>query len=424
MRENPQLFVAIIASILFVIDIYAFKGVRLLISDINNDWVRRGIIVFYWSISLFIFGFIVYIIANFYGIRNPNQEAYFLVFSTFLFLTFVPKLFFVIFHLIEDISFVIYYVGNKLFSNPDKGVIDGERINRIQFITKTGALLALIPFSSLAYGILKGKYDFRVLSEKLLFSNLPKAFHGLKIVQISDLHIGSFNNNYGAVKKGIAMVNDLNPDIIFFTGDLVNNFAEETDGWEEILGSLKAKYGKYSILGNHDYSDYIPWDSLELKKKNLEKLINFHKKIGFRLLLNESEKIKIDNDYFTIIGIENWGKGNFSKYGDLNKAMQEVDNGSFKILLSHDPSHWDAQVLSQTNIDLTLSGHTHGMQFGISLGSFKYSPSQHRYPRWGGLYSEANQFLYVNRGFGFIGFPGRVGMPPEITLLELESQQA
>jgi len=215
------------------------------------------------------------------------------------------------------------------------------------------------------------------------------------------------------------LINEQEPDLIFFTGDLVNNFAEETEDWAPVLKKMNAKMGKYSILGNHDYGDYSEWPSPEAKEKNLEEIKAFHKKMGFQLMLNENKSLKVNDEEIALIGVENWGKPPFPQHGDLDKAMEGVNPDSFKLLMSHDPSHWDAKVLGKTDINLTFSGHTHGMQFGIERIGIKWSPIQYRYPRWGGLYKESKQFLYVNRGFGYIGFPGRIGMPPEITVVEL-----
>ena len=272
------------------------------------------------------------------------------------------------------------------------------------------------------YGVVKGRFDFEIVNQSIQFDNLPDSFSGLRIVQLSDIHIGSFFDNHEEVKAAINKVNELKPDYIFFTGDMVNNYAWELDGWEEIFGSLKAQYGKYSILGNHDYADYVKWDNEADKLKNLEDLKQRHAKMGFELLLNESVKLEKDGEFIELLGLENWGKGRFAKYGDLVETMKHTAPESFKILMSHDPSHWDEQVLEKTSINLTLAGHTHGMQYGVKIGSFQFSPVQFRYPRWAGIYTEGKQHLYVNRGFGYIGFAGRVGISPEITLLELRKK--
>ena len=287
-----------------------------------------------------------------------------------------------------------------------------------EFLYQMGLFATAIPVASVLYGITKGKFNYRIMNESIRFEHLPQSFRRLKIIHISDMHLGSFKRKFDQIAKAVEMINEQEPDLIFFTGDLVNNFAEETEGWAPVLSKMKAKIGKYSVLGNHDYGDYSEWNSPEEKEKNLTAIKNFHKKIGFRLLLNEWETISINGDDISIIGVENWGKPPFPQHGDLQGACQNINTDHFKILLSHDPSHWDAEVITK-KIDLTFAGHTHGMQFGIERAGIKWSPIQYKYPRWGGLYREKDQYLYVNRGFGYHGFPGRIGMPPEITVVEL-----
>ncbi len=287
------------------------------------------------------------------------------------------------------------------------------------FLYQMGFFLTVVPFASVLYGVTKGRFNFRIIHERIRFTNLPQSFKGLKIIHISDMHLGSFRRKYGQIAKAVEMINEQKPDLILFTGDLVNNFAEETDGWAPVLAKMQARLGKYSVLGNHDYGDYSEWNSPEEKDKNLSAIKNFHKKIGFRLLLNESETLTINNEEIALVGVENWGNPPFPQHGDLKKACGKVNPKLLKILMSHDPSHWDAEVITSTDIDITFSGHTHGMQFGIERAGIKWSPIQYKYPRWGGLYRMNNQYLYVNRGFGYHGFPGRIGMPPEITVVEL-----
>ncbi len=292
---------------------------------------------------------------------------------------------------------------------------------RRKFIVKVGLGLASIPFASMLYGITKGKYNYKIKNVTLKFPNLPKAFEGFRLVQISDIHSGSFDS-IEDVKRGVEMINKENADVVFFTGDLVNNDAREIEPYIDTFKSLKSEYGTFSILGNHDYGDYKKWGSSAEKKENFELLEANQKKMNFKLLKNEHVSLKRGGDEIKVLGVENWGKPPFVKHGDLDKALEGVDSDAFKILLSHDPSHWDAKVLSnKTKIDLTLSGHTHGMQFGVDIPGFKWSPVKYKYPRWSGLYEEAKQYLYVNKGFGFLGFPGRVGMWPEITVIELTS---
>ncbi|MFQ5335159.1 MAG: metallophosphoesterase, partial [Flavobacteriales bacterium] len=294
-------------------------------------------------------------------------------------------------------------------------------MGRADFLSRAGAIAAGIPFLSFGYGIARGRFDFRVVKQQISFPSLPRGFDGLRIVHISDLHLGSFFNAKKEVLPAVRMVNELHPDLLLFTGDMVNNLAEETEGWEDIIGSMEAKMGKYAVLGNHDYGDYAAWPSAAARRENQDRLIQSIGKMGFRLLLDEWVELERSGDSLVIAGVENWGSGRFPRYGNLQKATSGIPAGSFTVLLSHDPSHWDAQVLVNTNIQLTLSGHTHGFQFGIETPYFRWSPAQYRYPRWGGLYREGKQYLYVNRGLGYIGFPGRVGMPPEITCISLSS---
>jgi predicted MPP superfamily phosphohydrolase len=387
------------------------------------DWQKTGLKSLlswsFWVLTLLSYTLIVYFLNSF--TRDAAKTGdYFPVFMSFgvVLLIMFPKLIVVIFHLMDDITFVFKKVVAYFTQQPKvAGQLAGPAITRWSFISKTGWALAAIPFFSILYGMARGRYNFRVSKTNLSFTNLPKSLSGLKIVHISDLHIGSFFNNYKAVTDGIEKINELEPDLILFTGDMVNNVARELDGWVPHLSKLKAKYGKYSILGNHDYGDYVEWSSGAEKTKNLDQLKALHKEIGFNLLLNERANFSIEEgEEIEILGMENWGQGGFSKYGDLTKTLSGSDSNKFQLLLSHDPSHWDAEVLGKTNIDLTLAGHTHGMQFGIEIPGFlKWSPAKYRYPRWGGLYSEDAQYIYVNRGFGYLGFPGRVGMPPEIT---------
>jgi hypothetical protein len=275
---------------------------------------------------------------------------------------------------------------------------------------------------AILYGITYGKYHFKVEQEVLSFFNLPEEWNGLRIVHISDLHIGSWQENHNKLKKAVDLINKEKPDLIVFTGDLVNNKAEEAFYFIPILKQMSASLGKYSILGNHDYGDYFPWASANEKKNNLERLKEIHKQAGFQLLLNDSVMIDGQDSSIGIAGVENWGLPPFHQHGDLKKSLANLDGQTqFNILLSHDPSHWKAEVLESDKVDLTLSGHTHGMQFGISLNGFKWSPAKWKYPEWGGIYEYGNQKLYVSTGLGFIGFPGRVGIRPKITVIDLYS---
>lgn len=291
---------------------------------------------------------------------------------------------------------------------------------RRKLISQLAVGLAAIPFASLLYGMYRGKYNYKVLSYTLEYDDLPEAFEGFKIAQISDIHSGSFDNAE-KVQHGVDLVNAQQADVVLFTGDLVNNRADEIHPWIKTFQQIKAKQGVFSVLGNHDYGDYMRWETAEAKKENLQSLFKAQKEMGWDLLLNESRFIEKEGQRLALVGVENWGSG-FKQDGDLGKALEQVDADDFKILLSHDPSHWEAQVLPHPfKIHLTLSGHTHGMQFGIEIpGWIKWSPVKWRYKQWAGIYESASQRLNVNRGFGYLAYPGRVGMWPEISVITLK----
>ncbi len=294
---------------------------------------------------------------------------------------------------------------------------------RRYFLSIVAMGIAAIPFGALLYGMYRGKYNFKVLKYNLEFDDLPDAFDGYRITQISDIHSGSFDNRE-KIEYAIELINQQKSDVLFFTGDMVNNKVEEMYPWKELFATLKAKDGKFSILGNHDYGDYIAWDTPEAKAENLQELIKLQKEIGFDLLLNESRYLQKGDDRIALVGVENWGRGGFKKAGDLKKAASAISKGDFKILLSHDPSHWEDIVINdEYHYHLTLSGHTHGMQFGIEIpGWVKWSPIQWRYTYWAGIYKELGQFIIVIRGFGFLGYPGRVGIWPEISVITLKKK--
>lgn len=317
----------------------------------------------------------------------------------------------------EDIVRGIYSIYDKLVTKKDGFYVPSRR----KFISQIALGAAAIPFASLLYGMYKGKYRFRVLNYTLNFEDLPDAFDGYRIAQISDIHSGSFDNR-NKIEYAINLINEQSADAIFFTGDMVNNKSSEMLPWKDLFGSLKAKDGVFSVLGNHDYGDYVNWPSEEAKLQNLNDLKQIQKEMGFNLLLNESRYVERNGQKIAVVGVENWGRGGFKKAGDLKKATQGIDANDFKILLSHDPSHWEDQVLKEdAHYHLTLSGHTHGMQFGIEIpGWVKWSPAKWRYKYWAGIYKEMGQYINVNRGFGYLGYPGRVGIWPEITVIELK----
>ena len=294
---------------------------------------------------------------------------------------------------------------------------------RRKFMSQLALILASIPFGALMYGMFRGKYNYKVMSYEIEFDDLPNSFDGFTISHISDIHCGSFDN-YQKVKYGIELINKQKSDVIMFTGDIVNNISAELDPWKDLFSKLTAKYGIYSVLGNHDYGDYMQWNSDDEKIKNFENLKKIQNEMGFNLLLNENDSITKGDETISIVGVENWGVGGFKKAGDLKKAISGLSSKEFKILLSHDPSHWNAEVTPNENyFPLTLSGHTHGMQFGIDIpGWIKWSPIKWRYPQFAGLYKKAKEYLYVNRGFGYLAYPGRVGMWPEITVITLKKK--
>jgi ser/thr protein phosphatase family protein len=318
--------------------------------------------------------------------------------------------------LLEDITRLIKAIFRKPTNAP--------RIpSRRKFVSTLGWGLAAIPFASILYSIFKGKYNYKVWKYTLYFDNLPKAFNGYRITQISDIHCGSFDN-YEKIRYGVDLINSQKSDVILFTGDLVNNLANEVHNWKSLFATLQAPDGVFSIMGNHDYGDYSSWETPEAKQQNLEHLFQLQKQMGWQLLLNEHCYLERDGEKIALIGVENWGHGRFSKYGDLNKAMEGINTEDFKILMSHDPTHWQEVVLPENkDIQLTLSGHTHGMQCGIEIpGWLKWSPSQYIYKYWGGMYEEGGKYLNVNRGFGYHAFPGRLGVWPEITVIELKTK--
>ena len=316
----------------------------------------------------------------------------------------------------EDLIRVVMAAYKKLFGAATEFSLPGRR----RFISLLALGIASIPFGALLYGMYRGKYRFRVLSYDLEFKDLPDGFHNYTITQISDVHSGSFDNRK-KIEYGISLINQQKSDVILFTGDMVNNKSSEMEPWAELFGTLEAEDGKYSILGNHDYGDYIPWDTEEEKAQNLDRLKELQRNMGFDLLLNEHRYLQRGEDKIALIGVENWGRGGFKKAGDLGKASQGIRPDDFKSLMSHDPSHWEDKVIhDELHYHLTLSGHTHGMQFGIEIpGWVKWSPVKWRYKYWAGIYEELGQYINVNRGFGFLGYPGRVGIWPEITVIRL-----
>ena len=332
--------------------------------------------------------------------------------------SYFPKVIGILFLLVDDLQRGVRWVI-ALFQKSTTPSSAGEVISRSEFLSKAALVASAVPLTAFAYGIISGAHDYRIRKVAIKLPNLPKAFDGIRIGQLSDIHTGSFWNKT-AVKGGVEMLLGEKPDVIFFTGDLVNNEASEVKEYIDVFNKVRAPLGVFSITGNHDYGDYKSWATKEAKEQNFKNLIEAHKLLGFDLLMNENRFLQQGGEKLAIIGIENWGT-RFSKHGLLHAAHQGTEEAPVKLLLSHDPTHWDAQVRpGYKDIDVTFSGHTHGAQFGVNIGNFTWTPVQHVYKQWGGLYQQDNQYLYVNRGFGYLGYPGRVGMPPEITIFELK----
>ncbi len=404
-------------SIIVLVEVYFLFGMRGYTQDFSPN--KRNVIL-YICYTLFAINLILGIAGMFYP--PPNWNNFFrLVSSAFLILV-VCKLLGDVFFLVDDIIRLFRWLFSLLKSKTTTEVVEtAEKIGRLKFLTNVAVAFTVIPAIGFIYGIVRGAYKYRLHKVIVPSSNLPEAFDGFKIVQISDIHTGSFMDN-SALNKAFDIVMQQNADLILFTGDLVNNEAKETFGYEGVYSRLKAHHGVFSVLGNHDYGDYVQWDSDVAKRKNLEDLKEVHKKAGWRLLMNEHVPIEKEGQKIALLGIENWGGSmHFPKYGKMTEAYKGAEHYPYKILMSHDPSHWEKQVQPDyPSIDLTLSGHTHGMQLGIEIPGFKWSPSQWVYKQWAGLYKQGNQFLYVNRGLGFLGYPGRLGIWPEITLIELK----
>jgi predicted MPP superfamily phosphohydrolase len=402
----------IVAFLILLIDFYSYKA----IDGVFTKWTYKQRKIFrnlYWGYSILL------IIGVFAGIFIGIDIGLRAVTLVAFFITFVTKLCFVIILFIDDIRRFFVWLIRK--AKPEEKKIASEKpITRSEFLVKAGLGVAAIPLASLSWGIVSGAHDYRVRKQTVYFKNLPKAFDGIKLAQISDIHSGSFYNKK-AVLGGVEMLMKEKADFIFFTGDLVNNKATEMRDYQDIFSKVKAPLGVYSTLGNHDYGNYENWPNEAAKQKNLEDLKKVHGLMGWDLLMNENRRLKVDGEEIGILGIENWGAGRFPKFGKMEEAIKDTDDVPVKLLLSHDPSHWRAEVLEKyPQIDMSFAGHTHGAQFGIESEYLKWSPVQYIYEEWDGLYQEGKQQLYVNVGYGFLGYPGRVGILPEITIFELK----
>ena len=418
-------FLFALSFFVLLLDFYCYKAI---INTFKNWSVTKkrnfGFIWFAFSILLIIGVFAAIFLNLFLSLRAVILVAFFL--------SVVAKLFMLPFLVIDDLRRLVLFVFDSKKAIQTKQLINqktnkptnqtsNETISRSAFLTKAGLVAAAVPLSSLSWGIISGAYDYHIKRIKLVLPNLPKAFNGIKLAQISDIHSGSFYNKI-AVKGGVEMLMAEKPDFVFFTGDLVNNLTNEVRDYQNIFAKVKAPLGVYSTLGNHDYGDYYYGrENSPAKVKNLQDMIKVHQQMGYDLLMNENRRLKVDGEEIGVLGIENWGMGRFPKYGKMELAVKNTDNLPVKLLLSHDPSHWRGEVLEKyTDIDAMFSGHTHGMQFGVRLKEFQWSPVQYIYKEWAGLYVEKQQQLYVNVGYGFLGYPGRVGVLPEITIFELK----
>ncbi len=414
----PQVFTFIIITIfLLVFDFYCFKAI---LSVFKNWSIKRKkwFKFTYWGYTfLLIIG--VFCSIYFKTVLFLSLKSIILV---AFFLTMVCKFFMLPFLLIDDLRRLTIKIFSKKqnVTTIHQSSNINEPISRSEFLVKAGLVAAAVPLTSLSWGIVSGAYDYQIKRVKLILPNLPKAFDGITMAQISDIHSGSFYNKV-AVKGGVDMLLAEKPDFVFFTGDLVNNLTNEVRDYQDIFSKIKAPLGVYSTLGNHDYGDYtFGRERSPARAKNLQDMLTTHKNMGWDLLMNENRRLKIDGEEIGILGIENWGNGRFPKYGKMELAHQNTEDLAVKLLLSQDPSHWRGEVLEKyKDIDVAFAGHTHGMQFGVRLKEFQWSPVQYLYKEWAGLYQQQQQQLYVNVGYGFLGYPGRVGILPEITIFEL-----
>ncbi|HEY9002290.1 MAG TPA: metallophosphoesterase [Mucilaginibacter sp.] len=413
--EQQAPSILLICACFLIADFYLIGGIRAGLK--KWKFVKSGAFTrLYWLVSVILtIGIFVSIFRHAgLGVRSVLLLGFFLMA--------IGKLMFLPFILIDDIRRLIIWFRNKTKKEEKPERQPGPNdIPRSEFLMKAGLLAGSIPLGGLVYGTINGVYDYQVKYRTLYLPNLPKAFDGIRLGQISDIHSGSFYNKK-AVTGGVEMLMKEKPDFIFFTGDLVNSRTSEMSGYQDIFSKVKAPLGVYSSLGNHDYGDYAYWPTEEAWNKNFQDILDTHKNMGWDLLRNENRRLKVDGEEIGILGVENWGSlSRFPKRGRLDLATKDTQDLPVKLLLSHDPSHWRAQVLDYPDIDVMFAGHTHGMQFGVQTKYFQWSPIQYIYKEWAGLYREGKQQLYVNVGYGFLGYPGRLGMLPEITIFELKA---
>ena len=400
------IFLIVVIFLIILLDFYAFQAFKTAFKSKSARFISM-------FVNIAVYVYFLFTILTYS--RSDGQTPQFQLAAGLLLTFLIPKLVIVIMLFGEDIFRGIVKVISMI-SPSETQPLAGRR----KFISQLALGIAAIPFASFIYGIIQGKYNYKVLKYQLSFKDLPDAFDGFTITQISDIHSGSFTNA-AKIQYGVDLINEQKSDVILFTGDIVNNKADEMDNWMDMFAKLEAKEGKYSILGNHDYGDYMDWKTPQEKIDNFQAVKEIHKKIGFDLLLDEHRFLEKNGQKIALLGVENWGKG-FNQKGDLEKASSGISKEDFKILMSHDPSHWEYKVKNDDfHYHLTLSGHTHGLQMGIEIpGWFKWSPSQYVYKQWAGLYEEFGRYINVNRGFGYHAFPGRVGIWPEITTIELK----
>lgn len=408
---------SVIIGILVILDIYTWYGLKKTVS-------KKIFKFFKWFIPLTTFLFILGFVLNIFRSGQGIHNAHYLInlITGFTFGVFLAKLLIASPFLIEDLVRYSIYIYRKLYIKFKGRKYARALPSRRKFVRNIALSMAAIPLSGTIYAITRGKYNFQIQKVALSFPNFPAAFNGLRVVQFSDFHAGSFDDIV-AVQAGLDLINKQQPDVVLFTGDIVNNRAAECEIFVEMLKSIEAPYGKFAILGNHDYGKYMPFPSEAAEEENWNELMQLFERAGFKLLRNEHVCLEKSGSKINIVGVENWGNPPFPQLGDLNKATEGLAENYFTILMSHDPDHWDQEVrLHPKRFDLTLSGHTHGAQFGVDIPGWKWSPVKYRYRRWLGLYKENKEYLYVSKGFGFLGFPGRIGMSPEIVVFDLSDK--
>lgn len=406
MRSYSIFVVFLLCVAIVVVDALTFYWLQSITYLLVSPVLETAITILFWTFTIGLVSAILILKIRMQTIPVTKRQSLISSLYGLAISSFIPKILF-------TIIISVLYFSNYIFSDTQSIII----------VPAVGLLAGFLPFFAIVYAIFRAAYRFKLHRVTIHYKDLPENFNDLKIIHISDLHLGSFTYRYSILERAVKIINDMEPDIIFFTGDLVNNFAWELNGWHLVFNKLSAKKGKYAILGNHDYGDYSVWESPEAKEENFEGIKKFFKRIDFTLLLNEGITLSENGQEIAVLGVENWGLPPFRQDGDLGKALKDVATISFKILLSHDPTHWDEEVIDQTDIALTLSGHTHGMQAGITIMGKQWSPIKYKYKRWAGLYKHHDQYLYVTKGLGWLGFPGRLGMRPEITLLELKKKR-